>query len=137
MVWVLVGLCFVGFGISSYFTGVAYRWVAPDTGWIPAVCRMGERTCATIVFTRRAQVFGVPNSVLGQLFYVLLAMVAVAGGLNEPVIRLALIAVSGVTVLLGLYLTYSLLFVTRVNCVLCFTSHAINFVLFVTLLQPA
>jgi uncharacterized membrane protein len=135
MVWVLVGLCLVGFGISSYFTGVAYRWVAPDTRWIPAVCRMGERTCATIVFTRRAHVFGIPNSVLGQLFYALLAMVAVAGGLNEPVLRLVLIAVSGLTVLLGLYLTYSLLFVTRVNCVLCFTSHAINVVLFVTLLQ--
>jgi len=137
MVWVLVGLCLVGFGISSYFTGVAYRWVAPDTRWIPSVCRMGEHTCATIVFTRRAQIFGVPNSVLGQLFYAMLAMVAVAGGLNEPVIRLVVLAVSGVTVLLGLYLTYSLLFVTRVNCVLCLTSHAINVVLFGTLLlQP-
>ena len=135
MGWVLVGLCLVGFGISSYFTGVAYRWVAPDTRWIPAVCRMGERTCATIVFTPRAHVFGIPNSVLGQLFYALLAMVAVAGGLNEPVLRLVLIAVSGLTVLLGLYLTYSLLFVTRVNCVLCFTSHALNFAVFVILLS--
>ena len=36
--------------------------------------------------------------------------------------------------LLGAYLTYSLLFVTRVNCVLCFTSHAINRVVFVILL---
>ena len=49
-------------------------------------------------------------------------------------IRLVLLGASGVTVLLGLYLTYSLLFVTRVNCVLCFTSHAINVVLFVMLL---
>ena len=42
MVWVLVGLCVVGFGISSYFTGVAYHWVRPDTRWIPAVCRLGQ-----------------------------------------------------------------------------------------------
>jgi len=118
MVWVLVGLCVVGFGISSYFTGVAYHWVRPDTRWIPAVCRMGKQTCATIVFTPRARVFGVPNSVLGQLFYPLLAIVAVAGTLDEPLIRLVLLGVSGVTVLLGAYLTYSLLFVTRVNCVL-------------------
>ena len=55
MVWVLVGLCVVGFGISSYFTGVAYHWVRPDTRWIPAVCRMGKQTCATIVFTFRAE----------------------------------------------------------------------------------
>ena len=137
MVWVLVGLCVVGFGISSYFTGVAYHWVRPDTRWIPAVCRMGKQTCATIVFTPRARVFGVPNSVLGQLFYPLLAIVAVAGTLDEPLIRLVLLGVSGVTVLLGAYLTYSLLFVTRVNCVLCFTSHALNVVVFVILLwQP-
>ena len=134
MVWVLVGLCVVGFGISSYFTGVAYHWVKPDTRWIPAFCRMGEHTCATIVFTPRARVFGVPNSVLGQLFYATLAIVAAAGGLGDGLIRLVLLGFSGVTVVLGAYLTYSLLFVTRVNCVLCFTSHAINLVVFVILL---
>ena len=134
MVWVLIGLCLLGFGISSYFTGVAYRWVRPDTRWIPAICRMGEQTCATIVFTPRARVFGLPNSVLGQLFYVTLAVVAVSGALGDPLVRLVWLSVSGVTVLLGLYLTYSLLFVTRVNCMLCFTSHAINLVLFVILL---
>jgi uncharacterized membrane protein len=135
MTWVLVGLSLVGFSISSYFTGVAYHWVRPDTRWIPAVCRMGKETCSTIVFTPQARVFGVPNSVLGQLFYALLAVVAVAGGLGEPLIRLLVLAASGVTVLLGVYLTYSLLFVTRVNCVLCFTSHALNFVVFVILLS--
>ena len=134
MVWILIGLCLVGFGISSYFSGVAYNWVKPDTRWIPAVCRMGEQTCATIVFTPRARVFGVPNSVLGQLFYTTLATVAGADGLDEPGIRLVLFGVSGVTVVLGAYLTYSLLFVTPVNCVLCFTSHAINLILFVVLL---
>lgn len=135
MIWVLVGLSLVGFGISSYFTGVAYHWVRPDTRWIPAMCRMGTETCSTIVFTPRARVFGVPNSVLGQLFYALLAVVGVAGGLGEPLIRLLVLTASGLTVMLGVYLTYSLLFVTRVNCVLCFTSHALNFVVFVILLS--
>ena len=134
MVWVLVGLCLLGFGIASYFTGVAYHWVRPDTRWIPAICRMGEQTCATIVFTPRARVFGPPNSVLGLVFYATLAIVAVRGDLDEPLVRLVSLGFSSVTVLLGLYLTYSLLFVTRVNCVLCFTSHAINLVLFVILL---
>ena len=134
MVWVLIGLCLVGFGVSSYFTGVAYHWVRPDTRWIPAICRMGEQTCATIVFSPQARVFGVPNSVFGQLFYASLALVAGSGGLDEPLIRLVLLSASGGTVLLGLYLTYSLLFVARVNCVLCFTSHAINLVLLAILL---
>ena len=133
MVWILIGLCLVGFVISSYFTGVAYHWVRPDTRWIPAICRMGEQTCAAIVFTPRARVFGLPNSVLGQLFYAALATTAVSGALDRPPPYYALLVASGATVLLGVYLTWSLLFVTRVNCVLCFTSHAINLVLFVML----
>ena len=135
MVWVLTGLCVVGFGISSYFTGVAYHWVRPDTRWIPAVCRMGEKTCATIVFTPRARVFGVPNSVLGLLFYTTLAVVAISGGLDDRGVLLVCLGASGLTVLVGIYLTYTLLFVTRVNCVLCFTSHAINLVLFIVSLS--
>ena len=134
MVWVLIGLCLIGFVISSYFTGVAYHWVRPDTRWIPAICRMGEQTCATIVFTPRARVFGLPNSVLGQLFYAALATVALTGARDQSLPYYTLLGASGVTVLLGAYLTYSLLFITRVNCVLCFTSHAINLVLFGMLL---
>jgi uncharacterized membrane protein len=133
MLWILVGLCLLGAAISSYFTGVAYHWVRPDTRWVPAVCRMGEASCATIVFTPRARVFGVPNSVLGLLFYVVLAVAALTGALDAALPRQLLLAASLGTVALGIYLTYSLLFVTRVNCVLCFTSHAINAVLFVLL----
>ncbi len=134
MVCVLIGLCLVGFVISSYFTGVAYHWVRPETSWIPAICRMGEQACAAIVFTPRARIFGVPNSVLGQLFYAALATAALSGALDRAPPYYALLCASGATVLLGVYLTWSLLFVTRVNCVLCFTSHTINLVLFVTLL---
>ena len=134
MVGVLIALCVVGFVIAGYFTGVAYRWVRPDTRWVPAVCRMGEQTCAAIVFTPRARVFGIPNSILGQLFYATLATVAGTGGLDEPLTRLVLFGASGVSVLLGVYLTYSLLFVIRASCALCFTSHGINLLLFLILL---
>ena len=64
----IVALSIVGFLISSYFTAIAYRWIRPDERWIPASCRMGEQTCASIVFTPRARVFGLPNSVLGQVY---------------------------------------------------------------------
>ena len=134
MTWLLIGLCVVRFGISSYFTGVAYHWVTPDNRWIPSFCRLGEQTCATIVFTPRARVFGPPNSVLGQAFYLVLALAAATGWLESPLPHVAALGVSGGTVLLGLYLSYSLLFVTRVHCVLCFTSHGLNLILFVLLL---
>ena len=124
----------VGFAISTYFTAVAYRWIRPDAGWIPTFCRMGERTCASIVFTPRARVFGLPNSLLGQFFYFALLLGTPLGVLETPIFyRLSLVA-SLVTVGLGLYLSYSLLFVTRVRCPLCFTSHGLNAVIFALLL---
>lgn len=128
------GLAAVGICIATYFTAVAYRWVRPDTRWIPAFCRMGEKTCASIVFTPRARVFGLPNSVLGQAFYLALLVGLPLGLLDWPTLSLLYLAASLVTVALAAYLSYSLLFITRVPCVLCFTSHGINTVIFVLLI---
>ena len=133
IVFVIVFLSLIGFLISSYFTAVSYRWIRPDEKWIPAFCRLGERTCATIVFTPRARVFGLPNSVLGQVFYAALVIGALTGRFEGGPLTLYLLA-SLVTVVLGAYLTYSLLFLTRVPCKLCFTSHFINLVIFIMLL---
>ena len=130
---ILIPSAAVGFLISSYFTAVSYRWIKPDVKWIPSFCRMEERTCASIVFTPRARFFGLPNSILGQVFYLAL-MASVWGNLAlTPPVYYLLISASFLTVLLGLYLTYSLLFLTRVPCKLCFTSHAINLVIFILL----
>lgn len=128
-------LAVVGLSISTYFTAVAYRWVQPDAAWIPSLCRLGERTCASIIHTPRARVFGVPNSVLGQLWYLTLLGSVAAGQLAEPIWWWGLlVAAAAATVALGAFLTWSLLFVTRVPCRLCFTSHALNLVIFVLLL---
>jgi len=131
---ILIGLsAALSFLISSYFTAVAYRWITPDANWIPSFCRMGEQTCASIVFTPRARVFGLPNSLLGQVFYLALLTAVVGDFLfTKPFIYVYLLA-SLVTVLLGMYLSYSLLFITRVPCKLCFTSHGINLVIFILL----
>ena len=126
-------LAALGFLISSYFTAVAYRWVNPNASWIPSFCRMGEQTCSSIVFTARARVFGLPNSLLGQVFYVVLIAAVVGDFLfTKPLVYFYLLA-SLVTVFLGMYLSYSLLFLTRVPCKLCFTSHAINLLIFILL----
>ena len=129
----------VGFAISTYFTAIAYRWIRPDAAWIPTFCRMGEQTCASIVFTPRARVFGLPNSLLGQVFYVALFVGVPLGFLENPMLFRLYLGASLVTVGLGLYLSYSLLFITRVRCPLCFTSHGLNAAIFVLLLlwEPA
>ena len=137
MPWLLLALCSVGFLVASYFTGVAYHWLKPDTHWIPPFCRMGKDTCASIVFAPQARIFGVPNSVVGQLFYLTLATASLTGGLDQSVARLLLTTVSSVAVLLGAYLTYALLVVLRVHCILCYTSHAINVMLLALLVATS
>ena len=134
---ILITLASIGFFISSYFTSVSYRWIQPDVKWIPSFCRMGEKTCSSIIHTPRARIFKLPNSVFGQVFYLVLLATFWGDFVLNPIVYYCLIFASSLTVLLGLYLTYSLLFLTRVSCKLCFTSHAINFVIFVLLIIKA
>jgi uncharacterized membrane protein len=131
----LPALSLVGLVISSHFTAIAYRWIRADEKWLPSFCHLGEKTCASIVFTPRARVFGLPNSVLGQVFYAGLIVGTLTGILDIPLVFGLCLAASIVTVGLGLYLTYSLLFITRVPCKLCFTSHGINLAIFGLLLM--
>jgi uncharacterized membrane protein len=130
----LIGLSVVGLLISSYFTAVTYGWIRPDVRWVPSFCRMDEQTCASIVFTPQARVFFVPNSLLSQPYYlgILLGVVFewIGGPAPPPV---SYVVASALTVSFGVYLSYALLFVNRVACPLCFTSHGINLVIFVIL----
>ncbi len=122
----LLLLAIAGLTIASYFTAVAFHWMRPDARWVPRFCRMDERSCAVIVFTREARLLGPPNSLLGQFFYAALLFALVGGILDRsPTLWLALAASAG-SVALSLYLAYALLAVLRVPCPLCFTSHLIN-----------
>lgn len=137
LVGMIAVLSLLGLAISSYFTAIAYRWIDPRSRYLPGFCRMGETTCASVIFTPRARVFGVPNSLLGQIYYLCL-LGGLAGGWlwTGPVFGLAL-AASALTVVLGAYLSWSLLFWTKIPCRLCFTSHGINAVIFLLLLTGA
>jgi uncharacterized membrane protein len=130
----LISLAVVGLAIACYFTTVAFRWVRADTRWVPTFCRMDEQTCASIVFTPQARVFGPPNSTLGMAYYTLLVAGTAVGWVDDPLLRWGYLAASGLTVALGAYLSYALLFINRVACPLCFTSHGINLVILVLLI---
>ena len=129
MILAIGSLAAVGLVIASYFTAVAFHWMTPDARWIPSFCRLEERTCASVVFTPSARVFGPPNSLLGQLFYLALLAGTVSDWLTDPRLWALYLGVSLLTVGLGVYLSYALLFVLRVPCPLCFTSHGINAVI--------
>ncbi len=78
----------------------------------------------TVLGTPRAKLFGIPNSAFGIALYLYLILDLI---FFPPLAALILL---GFATLRSLYLAYSLLFITRIPCPLCFTSHVINLALF-------
>ncbi len=87
----------------------------------------GEVQGPSVVKTPRAHLFGVPNSLLGSLYYPALAIAIwlVHGRVAEVVVLAAVVFAAATSIVLG----YSLLFVTRRECPYCWTSHAVNWCL--------
>ena len=126
----LTVLSSLGLLISLYFLLVYHKLILPNASYIPTFCRLDERTCETILHTPYARLLGVQNFYPGIIFYIL---VIVFG--SDPNALHTLVGLSGVTVLAGIYLSYSLLYKLKVPCVLCFTGHGINFFIFILLLS--
>jgi uncharacterized membrane protein len=88
----------------------------------------GELAEPSVVQTPRARLLGgVPNALLGAVYYPALA---VAIWLATTRLSLALVAVPVfAAAAVSVVLAYSLLRITRMPCVYCWTSHAINWTL--------
>lgn len=117
-------LSLIGLWISVYFTGVYYKWFQPNVFWIPQICQLKEETCITVLGTPRAKLLGLPNSLFGIFLYLYLILDLFFFPPQAALIFLLF------ALLRSIYLAYSLIFVTKVPCPLCFTSHGINLVLF-------
>jgi uncharacterized membrane protein len=130
-------LALAGLADALYFT-FAYYGRIRKARWVPEIlCAREGSSCVTVVQTKYARVFGVPNSLLGIGYYLLLIVWALAGaGLGGmiPAFTNALIAASAVTVALGGYLIYALRRKLGIDCPLCYTAHAINAALLVLLI---
>lgn len=124
----LAGL--TGFLISLYFTLIYYRRIRPDFRLVPQFCRMDDATCMYVIHTPQARIFGLPNSLLGTSYYLLIIHVALFSSLvaTELLFQLAIIVSIGV-VMLSTYLLFALIFSIKTSCILCFTSHALNYVI--------
>jgi uncharacterized membrane protein len=127
-----IALATVGLYIAGYFTLVYYGIVRASSKLMPNVCRLEERTCQTVLGTKYARVFGVPNSLLGVLYYSTVILLLVIGWTAGP-IATATIAVAWFTVALGVFLAYSLFFIIKIPCPLCLTGHTMNLLLAVLL----
>lgn len=88
----------------------------------------GELTAPSVVQTPRAHLFGVPNSLLGALYYTALAFAVWFA--QRPIEQIALIIATVAAAAASAYLAYSLLFITRRECPYCWASHLVNWSLF-------
>lgn len=145
-VFSLAGLALAGLAISIYFT-LAYYGRIRNARWVPAaLCAREESSCVAVLRSRYARLFGVPNSLLGTVFYLAVIGWVMAGlefqlpesGVGASLFMLALFAksllvASGATVIVGFYLIFALRWRLRIRCPLCYAAHAINLGIFLLL----
>ena len=72
--------------------------------------------------------FGIPTAAFGIAYYGLQITALPVGG--SRAVRRGILAASARALAQSVYLMYSLLFVTRMPCVYCWTGHALNVLLF-------
>jgi len=139
----IVVLSLAGLLNACYFT-FAYYGRIKKARWVPEIlCAREGSSCVTVVQTPYARVFGLPNSVLGIFFYLVLIGWILGGQPLGPSVFvgnfvfapfvLALELTSLGTVLLGFYLVYALIAKLHTHCPLCYLGHAINAALLVLL----
>ena len=86
--------------------------------------------CRSVFQTRHARALGLPNGVVGVVYYLIVIGLAIANAVGAPPVivdgaaMLALIAAA-----FSIYLTYLLIFRLRMSCRICHTGNAINVVL--------
>jgi uncharacterized membrane protein len=134
--YIAIALAAVGLYIAAYFTLVYYGVLEASTKLMPRVCRLEKRTCQTVLSTRFARVFGVPNSLLGIGYYMVVIVLLCTGWIDAPggvfggrvgfELGIVVVIVAWFTVLMGAFLTYSLFFIIKIPCPLCLAGHTIN-----------
>jgi len=133
-----------GLADALYFT-LAYYGRIRKARWVPEIfCARQDSSCVSVVRTPYARVFGVPNSLLGIVYYVLLLVwtmfvprhVSISGHVLRPfeTLGLLLLGASLSSVVLGFYLIHALRRVLRTHCPLCYAAHATNIILFLLLI---
>src|SRR5271157_4828738 len=121
-------LSLAGLTDALYFT-FAYYGRIKKARWVPEIlCAREGSSCLTVVQTPYARVFGIPNSLLGIVYYLLLIAGATENwsfGINLyihftyfaiPAGMGILILISAGTTIVGFYLIYALRRKLHVDC---------------------
>lgn len=133
--WIIVVCSAVGWANACVFTLMIAGRLAVDSPLAQKVCRLDTRDCEKVISSRNARLLGMPNSAVGLVWY------AVAGGWAGLALisgtlpfREMILGLSALSVLLGLYLSWSLMFRLKVVCKFCYLGHFMNLLIFLSLL---
>ena len=99
--------------------------MSPSEWWFPAVFRMSEGGCQTLVETPYGRILGKPNAFWGDLYYTFILIVIGFSG-AELINRSLLLFPALLAMILSLYLLWGL-YRLRTPCSVCFATHTINF----------
>jgi uncharacterized membrane protein len=119
--FVVLALCVVGLFVAIHMQRKA------------VLARAGALDEPSVVQTPRARAIGgAPNSAFGIAYYALLAVAS--SFFSLPIVHDVALVASILAAAMSAYLAYSLLFVTKMPCVYCWTGHAVNWALLVILI---
>ena len=117
---VIVILCAIGLYAAAFMFAKQQR------------AERGELKEPSVVQTPRAKATGVSNALLGLLYYV--AILAALPTLSLPAVWITALVMAALAAGFSVYLAYSLLFVTRMPCVYCWTGHVVNWLILILIL---
>jgi uncharacterized membrane protein len=117
----MIGLGLLGLAISLYFVSLFYRvppWFAGALGGAARACGIDGGACKRVVGAPQARLFGgKPNVVAGLPWSVLtIACAAVFLATGTFPLWWPCVAIALASVVVGVYLTYALLFILREPC---------------------
>ncbi len=119
----IIILAIIGFILSTYLLIVKIK--AGKAQDYLALCDFRHNvSCSRVVTSKYANLFGASNVVIGMIFY---ALIILAQILDYNII---IVIVSGMSVLVSIYLSY-LLYKLKNVCVVCVATYLINIAIFV------
>lgn len=91
--------------------------------------------CGPVSSSPDARLLGIPNSWIGMAWFLLVIVWASASlTAGAPLYPAPAAAAAALPVVLGIYLTWSLLYKIRTVCRMCFLAHACNLIIFICVL---
>ncbi len=129
VVLVLILVSFIGLIDAAYLSSQHYQGES-------VVCELGGHQvgdCNTVLESKYATLFGIPNSLIGILYYfTLLVLASLMFSYKDKRLLQLFVLVATAGLLMSIWFVYLMLFVLKAVCVYCLVSAGATTILFLT-----